>query len=150
MKHNAVAFLSGVIFAVGLALSGMTQPSKVLGFLDVAGAWDASLAFVMMAAVGLGLVVFRRVLRRSGPILGGAFHLPDRNDLDARLILGSALFGIGWGLAGYCPGPAFVSLVSGRPGPVIFVGAMLAGIVAHHLVEVVLGAVVKREAGASS
>ncbi|APR79352.1 Hypothetical protein A7982_04699 [Minicystis rosea] len=150
MRHNAVALLAGMIFAVGLAVSGMTQPSKVIGFLDFTGAWDASLAFVMIGAIGLNLLVFRRALRRSGPILGGRFHLPERNDIEPRLVIGAALFGIGWGIAGYCPGPGLVSLVSGSAGPIVFVVAMIAGIVLHHLFEAVLSGASKHEADASS
>lgn len=140
MKRNLVAFAAGLIFAVGLALSGMTQPAKVIGFLDVAGAWDPSLAFVMMSAVGLNLVLFRFILRRSGPVLGGPFHLPDQTAIDGRLIVGSALFGVGWGIAGYCPGPSVVSIASGQTGPILFVAAMMGGFLAHHLFELVLGA----------
>lgn len=150
MRHNVVALLAGMIFAIGLAVSGMTQPGKVIGFLDFTGAWDASLAFVMIGAIGLNLVVFRKALQRSGPILGGAFHLPDRKDIEPRLLIGAALFGIGWGIAGYCPGPGVVSLVSGTSGPLVFVVAMIAGIVLHHLFEAVLAGAGKREADASS
>jgi uncharacterized membrane protein YedE/YeeE len=127
MKKSAVAFLSGAIFAIGLGVSGMTRPAKVLGFLDVTGAWDASLAFVMLGAIGLGVVGYRLVLRRGGPVLGGELDVPRRQDVDRRLLLGAAIFGVGWGLAGYCPGPALVSLASGHVGVIAFVAAMIAG-----------------------
>ncbi len=133
MKKNAVALLSGLVFAIGLGLSGMTQPSKVLDFLDVTGSWDPSLAFVMMGAIGVNVVLFRLVLRRSGPILGGVFQIPKRTDVDRRLLVGAAVFGIGWGLAGYCPGPGLVSLASGGAGAIVFVAAMIAGQIAEHL-----------------
>lgn len=136
MKERWIAFSSGLVFSIGLSLSGMTRPGKVLGFLDVAGEWDASLAFVMMGAVGLNLIFFRRILARRAPILGDSFHLPTQRRIDARLVLGSAMFGVGWGIAGYCPGPAVVSIVSGHVEPLLFVGAMLAGFVAQRWTEV--------------
>lgn len=121
------AFGSGALFALGLGIGGMTQPAKVLAFLDVAGRWDPSLAFVMAGAVGVYAAAFRLVLRRPRPVLSAAFAIPTRRDLDTRLLVGAALFGIGWGLAGYCPGPGIVSLVTGRADVVVFVTAMLAG-----------------------
>jgi uncharacterized protein len=133
------ALLSGAIFAVGLVLGGMTQPAKVLGFLDIGGLargvsstaeqgfWDPSLAFVMAGALLVTLVAFWLVPRRAAPLADLKFHLPTRNDIDARLLAGAALFGIGWGLAGYCPGPALASLLSGSTDTLIFVGAMVAG-----------------------
>lgn len=136
MKERWIAFSSGLVFSIGLALSGMTRPGKVLGFLDVTGDWDASLAFVMMGAVGLNLIFFRRILARRAPILGSTFHLPAQRRVDARLIIGSAMFGVGWGIAGYCPGPAVASIVSGHVEPLLFVGAMLAGFVAQRWTEV--------------
>ena len=107
------AFACGLIFAIGLGLAGMTQPAKVIGFLDLTGAWDPSLAFVMGGAVLVGLIAFPLILARRRPWLGGRFALPERNDIDAPLVAGAALFGMGWGLSGYCPGPALVSLVTG-------------------------------------
>jgi uncharacterized membrane protein YedE/YeeE len=135
MKKSAVAFLSGAIFAIGLGVSGMTRPAKVLGFLDVTGAWDASLAFVMLGAIGLGVVGYRLVLRRGGPVLGGELDVPRRQDVDRRLLLGAAIFGVGWGLAGYCPGPALVSLASGHVGVIAFVAAMIAGQAVERFLE---------------
>ena len=144
MKKNALALLSGAIFALGLGVSGMTRPAKVLDFLDVTGAWDASLAFVMMGAIGLNVVVYRLILRRAAPIFGGVFALPTRRDVDVRLLAGAGLFGVGWGLAGYCPGPGVVSLAAGQIGALVFVAMMIAGQVAHYLVERV-GAAPDRE-----
>ncbi len=135
MKKNALALLSGVVFALGLGVSGMTRPAKVLDFLDVTGAWDPSLAFVMMGAIGLDVVAFRLILRRRGPLFGGAFQLPGQGSVDARLLVGAALFGVGWGIAGYCPGPGVVSLASGQVGVLVFVAAMIAGQAAHALLE---------------
>ena len=109
-RRAAVALLAGTVFGAGLALSQMTDPRKVLGFLDIAGAWDASLLFVMGGAVGVTLLAFRLVLRRRAPVCDSEFHLPTKTTIDRPLLLGSALFGIGWGLAGYCPGPAIASL----------------------------------------
>lgn len=135
MKPNVTAFLSGAIFAAGLAVSGMTQPQKVVDFLDVAGAWDPSLAFVMMGAIGLNIVLFRFISKRTGPIFGSVFQLPNRKDIDPRLVAGAAIFGAGWGLGGYCPGPGLVSLATGGLPALVFVIAMAAGMVANHLVE---------------
>jgi len=129
MKRALAAFGAGLVFALGLGLSGMTQPEKVLGFLDIAGRWDPSLMFVMGGAVLFGLVVFPRILARTRPLLAPTFHLPQQHDIDAPLIVGSVLFGAGWGLSGYCPGPALVSLVTGTPGSLVFAVAMLGGMV---------------------
>lgn len=133
---NAVAaFAAGLVFGVGLLLSGMTDPGKVLGFLDVAGNWDPSLAFVMGGAILVGFFAFRFAARRTRNFLHGAMHLPQRRDIDGRLIAGSLLFGVGWGLAGYCPGPALVSLGSGVGKAAIFVVAMLGGMAIYTLAE---------------
>lgn len=121
------ALASGLIFGFGLALSQMINPAKVLGFLDVAGSWDPSLAFVMGGAVAITLVAFRFVLKRQGPIWGDRFMVPTRQDLDIRLISGASVFGIGWGLVGYCPGPALASLAYLLPETVVFIASMLVG-----------------------
>lgn len=126
-KPSAAALLSGLLFGVGLGVSGMTLPSKVVGFLDVTGAWDASLAFVMMGAIAVHAVLYRLVRRRGSPLFDGVFHVPTRRELDGRLLLGAALFGVGWGLGGFCPGPALVSAASGAGAAILFVVAMLAG-----------------------
>lgn len=125
------AFAAGLVFGVGLILGGMTDPGKVLGFLDLAGNWDPSLAFVMGGAVLVGLFAFGLARRRARALLGGAMHLPQRRDIDLRLVLGSVVFGIGWGLAGFCPGPALVSFASGEAKAALFVAAMLGGMILY-------------------
>ena len=122
-----VAFLAGALFAAGLVIGGMTQPAKVIGFLDFFGDWDPSLVFVMGGAVAVHFVLYRLILRRGGPLLGGAFEIPQRRDLSPSLLAGAALFGVGWGLGGYCPGPGLVSLLSGSTHALGFVGGMLGG-----------------------
>lgn len=136
MRQGAFAFLSGAIFAAGLILGGMTQPGKVQGFLDVAGAgaWDPTLIFVMGGALVVYGVLYRLIMRRPAPLLEAKFHVPTRRDLDGRLIGGAALFGVGWGLAGYCPGPALASLGGGLM-PLTFVGAMIAGMLAQQALD---------------
>jgi len=121
-------FFCGWLFAVGLGVAGMTQPAKIIGFLDVAGAWDPSLLFVMGGAVALGLVAFPWVLKRPSPVLEERFALPDKAAIDRSLLAGAALFGVGWGLSGYCPGPALVSLVTFKPSVLVFVACLLAGL----------------------
>jgi uncharacterized membrane protein YedE/YeeE len=125
-----IPLLCGGLFSAGVCLSGMVRPSKVIGFLDFAGAWDATLLVVMAAALSLHVVAWQIVKRMRAPRFGGEFPGPPSPVIDARLVGGAALFGIGWGLSGYCPGPAIVSLVSGATGSVVFVGAMLAAMVA--------------------
>lgn len=134
MKRNAAAFGAGALFAVGLAVSGMTRPAKVVGFLDLAGDWDASLAFVMMGAIAVHFVAYRLVLRRPAPLFDGSFHLPTRRDIDLRLVLGAAVFGVGWGLGGYCPGPGLVSAAAGALGAVVFVVGMTVGMLIEQAV----------------
>ena len=125
-----IQFAIGLIFGVGLLISGMSNPAKVLNFLDLAGSWDPSLMFVMLGAVATAFIGFRLVLKRQRPLLGDTFHLPARNDLDPRVIVGPAIFGVGWGLAGFCPGPAFVALGYGTSASVLFVIAMMIGMAA--------------------
>ncbi len=120
-------FILGLLFGLALIVSGMGNPGKVLGFLDLAGNWDPSLAFVMGGAILVGVVAFQVARKRTQTFLGGALKLPTSKDIDKRLVVGSLTFGVGWGLAGYCPGPALVSLGSGQPKALIFVVAMLAG-----------------------
>lgn len=126
---NVSEYLIGVLFGLGLMVSGMTNPAKITAFLDLAGPWDPSLIFVMGGAVLVGLIAFYLAKKRTESFLGGAMHVPTRRDIDRPLIIGSALFGVGWGLAGFCPGPALVSLGTGELKAVIFVIAMLAGMV---------------------
>ena len=118
--------VSGVVFGLGLSLSQMTNPEKILAFLDIFGNWDPSLLFTMAASVLVTSIGYRIVLHK-GPIFNGQLHLPTRSDIDTRLLLGSAIFGVGWGLAGYCPGPAITGLTSGLSEPVVFMAAMIAG-----------------------
>ncbi len=126
-----VGLLSGALFGLGLAVSGMADPAKVVGFLDVAGDWDPTLAFVMGGAILVAGPAFRLIFRRRRPVLAGDFDLPVKTEVDARLVGGSALFGVGWGLSGFCPGPAVVALVPALAAGVVpvfaFVAAMVAG-----------------------
>jgi uncharacterized protein len=131
MKVALTSFISGVVFALGLGISGMTRPIKVIGFLDFFGNWDASLAFVMVGAIGVYFVAYRLSRTMHSPILAATFSIPTRSGVDARLLGGAALFGAGWGLAGFCPGPAITSLASGSAPVVAFVASMSAGIYLH-------------------
>jgi len=135
-RSLAAAFAAGALFAAGLATSGMTKPSKVRGFLDFGGAWDPALLFVMGGAVTVYFVLHRLVLKRPAPRFDSKFHLPTRKDLDGRLLTGAAIFGVGWGLGGYCPGPGLVSLASGALGAVVFIVAMLAGMWSQRGVDI--------------
>jgi len=128
-------FVVGLLFGIGLILSGMTDPGKVLGFLDLFGAWDPSLALVMGGAILVGLLAFAVAKKRTTTFLGGALQLPTSTAIDMRLLAGSLLFGAGWGLAGFCPGPALVSLGSGQPKALVFVLAMLAGMLLFEFSE---------------
>lgn len=127
------SFLPGLLFGVGLVLSGMTDPAKVVNFLDVAGTWDPSLAVVMGGALVTFAIGRRFVLRRRAPVLGGSFPAAPNHAIDARLVIGSALFGIGWGAAGFCPGPAVANLAAGRAEALVFVVAMVVGMRAAQL-----------------
>ncbi|MES2511818.1 MAG: YeeE/YedE family protein [Pseudomonadota bacterium] len=129
------SLLAGLVFGLGLIISGMANPSKVLGFLDLAGAWDPSLAFVMGGAVAVGLAAFRLAGNRSRSLLGADMQLPSARQIDRRLVLGSLLFGVGWGIAGFCPGPALVALGMGERKAMVFVAAMLAGMLVFEMVE---------------
>jgi uncharacterized membrane protein YedE/YeeE len=121
------SLLAGLVFGLGLIVSGMANPAKVLGFLDLSGAWDPSLAFVMAGAIAVGMVAFMLARRRTVSILGAEMRLPSARQIDRRLIAGSLLFGIGWGIAGFCPGPGLVALGMGEVKALVFVAAMLAG-----------------------
>ncbi len=129
------AFAAGLVFGLGLILGGMTDPGKVIGFLDLAGSWDPSLAFVMIGAILVGLFAFTAARRRTKTFFGGAMHLPKKSDIDRRLVIGSVIFGIGWGLAGYCPGPALVSAGAGQEQGLVFTVAMLAGMLVYVVAE---------------
>ena len=133
MKNRIVEFLVGLLFGLGLILAGMTDPGKVQGFLDLAGPWDPSLAFVMGGAIVVGYLAFALARRRTSALLGGAMRIPSAREIDRPLVVGSLVFGVGWGLAGFCPGPALVALGAGHWQALVFVLAMLAGMAVHDL-----------------
>jgi uncharacterized membrane protein YedE/YeeE len=130
-----VAFVAGIVFGLGLIVAGMANPAKILGFLDLAGKWDPSLALVMVGAIAVGLPAFAFARRRSVSVLGLPMPSPPNRTIDPRLVGGSIAFGIGWGLAGFCPGPAVVALGAGYLKAVVFVAAMLGGMLAFTLLE---------------
>src|SRR5512147_1263868 len=127
MNQKLMALLSGILFGFGLGLSQMIDRDRVLGFLDVAGDWDPTLLFVLGGAVTVTVITFRFVLRQAHPVWATTFHLPTKTAIDTPLIIGMAIFGIGWGIAGYCPGPGLTALVLGHWNPVLFVLALIAG-----------------------
>jgi uncharacterized protein len=133
--HVVTAFIVGLVFGIGLIVAGMTDPAKVQGFLDLAGDWDPSLALVMGGAILVGLVAFRLAGKRERALLGDAMRLPTASHIDRRLVLGGLAFGAGWGLAGFCPGPALASLATGGAKAMIFTGAMVAGMVVFECLE---------------
>lgn len=135
VHHRLSEFAIGLLFGVGLILSGMTDPGKVIGFLDLAGAWDPSLALVMGGAILVGVGAFALARRRTRSLLGGAMQLPKTNGIDRRLLLGSLTFGVGWGIAGFCPGPALVSVGAGQPKALVFVLAMVAGMLLYEFTQ---------------
>lgn len=128
--NRVIEFLVGLLFGIGLILAGMTDPGKVIGFLDLFGNWDPSLALVMGGAIAVALFAFVLARQRTTSFLGGAMHLPRPGQIDRPLVVGSLVFGVGWGLAGFCPGPALVSLGAGQPKAAVFVLAMLVGMMA--------------------
>ena len=127
MKNALVSLICGFIFAIGLGISGMTQPAKVTAFLDFSGQWDPTLLFVMVGAILIYAVGYHWVVKKPKPLLGGHFQIPSLRKVDRPLALGSAIFGAGWGLAGFCPGPALTSVASLQPQPLIFVSTMFLG-----------------------
>ncbi|QQP92029.1 YeeE/YedE family protein [Skermanella sp. TT6] len=133
MPMMIVALVAGLLFGSGLVVSGMIDPAKVLAFLDIAGNWDPSLAFVMAAAIPVAMIGFRASRSRSEPVCGGRFAAPTKSGPDGRLALGAVLFGAGWGLVGYCPGPALAALSYGDPATWLFVAAMVAGMAVRGL-----------------
>ena len=128
-------FFGGVLFAIGLGLSGMTDANKVIGFLNLAGAWDPSLAFVMVGAIGVHLVLYRLIIKRPSPLFGERFHIPNRQDVSGQLLGGAAIFGAGWGLGGFCPGPGLVSVSGFGSAAAVFVGAMIVGMLVHRIIH---------------
>ena len=136
MYHNRISeFVAGFLFGIGLIVSRMIDPGKVLGFLDLAGSWDPSLAFVMGGAILVGFFAFLIAKKRAVTFLGGALQLPKATTIDKRLVIGSLIFGIGWGLAGFCPGPALVTMAMGQSKALVFVVAMLAGMAIFEVLE---------------
>lgn len=135
MRLNLIALCAGLLFGAGLAISGMDDPAKVLGFLDIAaigsGGWDPSLAFVMAGGLAVTLPAFHYARRRATPYVGAQFQTPTATAIDWRLMLGALIFGVGWGLVGYCPGPAIAALSFAAPGTIVFVAAMIVGMVAQ-------------------
>jgi uncharacterized protein len=127
------SFVIGLIFGLGLILSGMTNPAKIIGFLDIFGNWDPSLALVMLGAILVNAVSFQLIKKRKKSLLGQPVKLPATSNIDHKLIIGSAIFGVGWGLAGYCPGPSIASILQGGYQPVVFVISMLLGMVFFEL-----------------
>ncbi len=134
MKRNAASFVVGLIFAFGLGLSGMTDANKVIGFLDLLSGWDPSLAFVMVGAIGVHLAFYRLIMNRKSPLFDQTFYLPTNQVIDTKLIVGAGLFGVGWGLSGYCPGPAIVSLASPNASIAVFFSALIVGMVLQRVV----------------
>jgi uncharacterized protein len=129
------SLLAGLVFGLGLILSGMADPAKVLGFLDLAGSWDPSLALVMLGAIAVGLVAFTVAKQKTKSLLGSELKLPTARHIDRRLVVGSLLFGTGWGIAGFCPGPALAALGMGELKAAVFVAAMLLGMGIYELLE---------------
>ncbi len=135
VKQALAALAVGFIFAIGLGISGMTQPSKVVGFLDLFGQWDPSLIFVMVGAIAVHFVTYKIIRKRSSPLLVPNWQVPTKTNLTPALVIGALLFGVGWGLAGYCPGPAMTSLASLQTKPLIFVVSMLVGMYLFKFVD---------------
>lgn len=135
MKSALTSFLVGFLFAIGLGISGMTQPAKIIGFLDVFGAWDPTLIFVMLGAIAVHFVTYKIIRKNKTPLLSNNWHVPTRREITPSLIFGSLLFGVGWALGGYCPGPAVTSLASLQTRPFIFVISMLLGMYIFRLFD---------------
>jgi len=135
LVYRIVEFAVGLLFGIGLMFSGMTDPSKVIGFLDLFGTWDPSLALVMGGAIMVGFFAFAVAKKRTTTFLGGVMRFPTNMDIDRKLVVGSMLFGTGWGLAGFCPGPALVSMADGQPKALVFVLAMLVGMLGFELMD---------------
>ena len=134
-RSHITAFAAGLIFGLGLLLAGMANPAKVLAFLDITGNWDPSLSLVMGGAIAVSAIGFYLTRQRSAPLFGDSFQVPTNRKLDKRLVLGALGFGVGWGLAGFCPGPALVALGTGSLKAVVFVAAMLSGMVIFEMLE---------------
>ncbi len=135
MKNAIAALVVGFVFAIGLGISGMTQPQKVVGFLDLFGSWDPSLIFVMVGAISLHLITYRLIRKRHHPLLSEKWHVPTKNEITPSLIAGAFIFGVGWALGGFCPGPAVTSLASFTWEPLVFILSMVVGMYAFKLVD---------------
>lgn len=135
MKYNVASLVAGIVFGLGLLISGLANPAKVLGFLDIAGLWDPSLALVMGGAILVGLVAFTVAKKRTLSLLGFNMKLPTNTKIDKRLVGGSLMFGMGWGIAGFCPGPALVAVGAGEIKGIVFVASMVAGMMLFELIE---------------
>ena len=135
MKNSLAALVVGFIFALGLGLSGMTQPQKIIGFLDLFGNWDPSLMFVMIGAIAVHFVTYKIIRKQKSPLLDSSWHVPTKNDLTPALLVGSFIFGIGWALGGFCPGPAVASLASFSLSPFVFVVSMILGMFIFRLAD---------------
>lgn len=137
-KTNLIAFIAGILFGLGLGISQMIDRNRVLGFLDIKGVWDPTLLFVLGGAVGVTLIAFRFVLRLPHPFFDNQFYLPTQKQIDMPLVVGAAIFGIGWGISGYCPGPSLTALVLGSWNPVLFLVAAIAGSLTYKWVSSLL------------
>ncbi|MGZ3722498.1 MAG: DUF6691 family protein [Bdellovibrionales bacterium] len=135
MKNHLTAAAAGFIFAAGLCISGMTQPEKIFGFLNIFGNWNPALIFVMVGAIAVHFITYRLIRRRSSPLFSKNWYVPEKTNITKSLIIGSLLFGIGWGLGGYCPGPGLVSLASLQLKPLLFVGGMLIGMLVFKILD---------------
>ena len=135
MKNSIAALVVGFVFAIGLGLSGMTQPQKVIGFLDLFGQWDPSLIFVMLGAIGIHFVTFKLIRKRKSPLFSSQWHVPTKKEITPALMIGSFIFGVGWALGGFCPGPAITSLASFDKTPFVFVISMLVGMILFRQVD---------------
>ena len=135
MKILVSSWIVGFVFAIGLGISGMTQPQKVFGFLNLFGHWDPTLIFVMAGAIAVHFVAYRLIRRRARPVLSPIWHVPEKTEITRSLIVGSLIFGVGWGLGGYCPGPAIVALASFQFRPFLFVGAMILGMLVFKILN---------------
>lgn len=135
IKNLLIAFISGILFALGLGISGMTLPYKVIGFLDIFGEWDPSLLFVMVGAISTHAVSYRFIRRLKAPVYSDQWGFSDKKDITPALVIGSALFGVGWGMAGYCPGPALVSMATLEAKPTLFVASMIAGMIVFNFLN---------------
>ncbi len=135
MKNNISSLIIGLIFALGLGISGMTNPERIIGFLDIFGDWNPSLVFVMIGALAVHAPLYRMIRKTQSPVFAKKFQVPSRSDISFQLILGSILFGLGWGLVGYCPAPAITAIASLSPEPILFVGAMIMGMLIYRSIE---------------